>query len=83
MEDGAEGFVEIERVLFCSPAPARPWRYGITPAAETTTVALWVDAGNDSCPISVRGEERAGHEVGGKKDTRKADRSEEERKERR
>ncbi len=44
----AEGFVEIEWVLFCSPPPARPWRYGITPAADTITVAFWVDDGTDS-----------------------------------
>lgn len=53
----AEGVVEIEKAVFCSPPPARVWRYG-TPAADTTTVALWVDDGTDSWPNSVRGEER-------------------------
>lgn len=57
VEEEAEGFVEIEWVLFCSPIPARPWRYGITPAADTTTVALWADDGTDSWPNSVRGED--------------------------
>lgn len=54
-EEEAEGFVEIEWVLFSSPPPARPWRYGITPAADTTTVALW--DGIDSWPSSVTGKE--------------------------
>lgn len=61
-EEEAQGFVEIEWVLFCSPPPARPWRYGITPAADTTTVALWVDDGTDSWPNSVSREERRGRE---------------------
>lgn len=56
-EEEAEGVVEIVWVLFCSPPPARPWRYGITPAADTTTVALWVDDGTDSWLNSVRQEE--------------------------
>lgn len=55
----AEGVVEIEKVVFCSPP--RVWIYG-TPAADTTTVALWVDDGTDSWPNSVRGEERRGGE---------------------
>lgn len=59
-EEEAEGFVEKEWVPFCSPP--RPWRYDITPAADTTTVALWVDNGTDSCPNSVRGEERERNE---------------------
>lgn len=55
--------MQIEWVLFCSPPPARPWRYGITPAAETTTVALWVDTGTDSWPNSVIGEKKEGKET--------------------
>lgn len=54
-DEEAEGVVDKERAVFCSPA--RAWRYG-TPAADTTTVALWVDDGTDSWPSSVRGEER-------------------------
>lgn len=52
-EEEAAGFVEMERALLCSPPPGRAWRYG-TPAADTTTVALWVDGGADSWPNSVR-----------------------------
>lgn len=48
-DEEAEGVVEIERVVFCSPP--RACRYG-TPAADTTTVALWVDDGTDSWPNS-------------------------------
>lgn len=59
-EKEAEGVVVTEWVLWLgrSPPTARPWRYGMTPAAETTTVALWVDAGTDSCPNSVRGDDK-------------------------
>lgn len=63
-EEEAEGVVEMDRAAFCSPPPGRAWRYG-TPAADTTTVALWVDDGVDSWPNSgeVRGgEERRGEE---------------------
>lgn len=58
-DEEAEGVVDIERVVFCSPPPARAWRYG-TPAADTTSVALWVDDGTDSWPSSVRREGREG-----------------------
>lgn len=61
-EEEAEAVVEIEWVLFCSPPPARPWRYGITPAADTTTEALWVDDGMDSWPNSERAKDREGKE---------------------
>lgn len=58
-EEEAEGVVEMDRAAFCSPPPGRAWRYG-TPAADTTTVALWVDDGVDSWPNS--GEVRGGEE---------------------
>lgn len=44
----AEGAVETEWELIGSPTPARPWRYGIIPAAVTTTVALCVEGGTGS-----------------------------------
>lgn len=58
-EEEAEGVVEMDRAAFCSAPPGRAWRYG-TPAADTTTVALWVDDGVDSWPNS--GEVRGGEE---------------------
>lgn len=63
-EEEAEGVVEMDRAAFCSPPPGRAWRYG-TPAADTTTVALWVDDAVDSWPNS--GEVRGGEERRGKR----------------
>lgn len=60
-EEEAEGVVEIG-----SPPPGRAWRYG-TPAADTTTVALWVDDGVDSWPNSGEVRERR---RGGEKKTK-------------
>lgn len=48
----------IEWVLFCSVA--RLWMYGTTPAADTTTVALWADTGADSWFDSGNEEDRRG-----------------------
>lgn len=51
-EEEVEG-ADVE-AAFCSPAPAQACRYG-TPAVDTTTEELWVEAGADSEPSSAGG----------------------------
>lgn len=50
-EEEVEG-ADVE-AAFCSPAPAQACRYG-TPAVDTTTEELWVEAGAES-PSSAGG----------------------------